>query len=480
MKRFPPRALPIRSLGKLFNPNSLQMRLTIGIATVSILGLSGVVFWISWQMQQILVVTHKNNTRYIADRFPHDVEIYSDMVSLEEGTQKAINNLTDNQTFLWVKTHRGDILAQSMPLQMGMRGTKLVSLNDIPPQPDLQVINGRYWLLCATDLVVKGVNLGTVYIAQDITKDQTMFLSLMRSLSFASLMTICSMTVVIAWYVRKSLQPLNRISQLTEKISAEQLKEAKIELENAPTEVKELAQTLDKTLMRLSDAWEDQRQLVSNVSHELRTPLTVVSGYLQSTLRRGQNLTDIQREALETASSEANRTIQLLQDLLDLARADNGRMYFQFEPVNLNALLHEMQGMLSQSSVPLEFSLPAQTITVKGDRNRLKQVLLNLIDNAVNHAQSTSPILIQLDRVKQQARLQVCDQGVGIPLSDQSRIFERFYRVDEARSRDRGGTGLGLSIVKTLVEGMAGIITVTSQVGQGSTFTIMLPLSRYS
>lgn len=464
---------------KLFNLNSLQIRLTVGIAAVSILGLSGVVIWISWQMQHLLIVTHKNNTRYIAGRFPHDVEIYSDMVSVEEGTQKAIDNLTNHQTLLWVKTHQGNILAQSKLLAMGMRGATLVSLKNIPPQPDLQLVNGRYWLLCATDLTVKGVNLGTFYIAQDITGDQIMFLSLMRSLSLASLMALSVMTIVIAWYVRKSLQPLHRISQLTETISAEQLGEAKIQLENAPSEVKELAQTLEKTLMRLSDAWEDQRQLVSNVSHELRTPLTVVSGYLQSVLRRGQNLTDIQREALETAASEADRTIQLLQDLLDLARADSGRMYFHVEPVNVNELLDEIQGMVSQYPVPLEFSSPGYPVVIKGDKNRLKQVLLNLIDNAVKYSQSPDPIKVQLEQHKGKATLQVCDRGVGIPLADQTRIFERFYRVDEARSRHTGGTGLGLSIVKTLVEGMGGTITVTSQLGQGSVFTVTLPLSHH-
>ena len=464
---------------KLFNLNSLQIRLTVGIAAVSMLGLSGVVIWISWQMQHLLIVTHKNNTRYIAGRFPHDVEIYSDMVSVEEGTQKAIDNLTNHQTLLWVKTHQGNILAQSKLLAMGMRGATLVSLKNIPPQPDLQLVNGRYWLLCATDLVVKGANLGKFYIAQDITGDQIMFLSLMRSLSLASLIALCGITVVIAWYVRKSLQPLHRMSQLTETISAEQLGEAKIQLENAPSEVRELAQTLEKTLMRLSDAWEDQRQLVSNVSHELRTPLTVVSGYLQSVLRRGQNLTDIQREALETAASEADRTIQLLQDLLDLARADSGRMYFHVEPINVNELLDEIQGMVSQYPVPLEFSSPGHPVSIKGDKNRLKQVLLNLIDNAVKYSQSPDPIKVKLEQNKGKAKLQVCDRGVGIPLADQTRIFERFYRVDEARSRHAGGTGLGLSIVKTLVEGMGGTITVTSQLGKGSVFTVTLPLSHH-
>ncbi|WP_232826181.1 cell wall metabolism sensor histidine kinase WalK [Cyanothece sp. BG0011] len=461
---------------QLSHLTSLRLRLTVGIAAMSILGLSGVVLWISWQMQSILVVTHKNNTRYIVGRFPSDVEIYSDMVSLEEGTQKAIDNLSNPQTLLWVKTPQGEIFAQSQALQMGMTGSNLVSLTDIPPQPELQKVNNRYWLLCSTKLVVKGVTLGNFYIAQDITKDQMMFWGVMRSLLIISVMATILMTIAIAWYIQTSLTPLKRMSQMTKDIDPETLGKVQLELENAPSEVKELAGTLQTTLTRLAHAWDNQRQLVSNVSHELRTPLTVVSGYLQSTLRRGNNLTDLQREALETASSEADRTVQLLQDLLDLARAEHGGMYFNLETIVLNELLTEIEGMVHQYPLPVTVSLPTQVIKVKGDKNRLKQVFLNLIDNAVKYSHSPEPIILKLSHNKQQAKIEVCDRGVGIPLADQTRIFERFYRVDEARSRNIGGTGLGLSIVKTLVEGMGGTIHVISGPHQGTTFTILLPL----
>ncbi len=467
----------IRHFKPNLDPTSLGVRLTVGIAAVSLIGLTGVVTWISWRMQKILIVTHKQNINYIVGRFPNDVKIYSDMVSLETGVQKAIDNLTNNNTLLWVENPQGEIIAQSTPLKMGMEGTHLVSLTRIPPQPELQLANGRYWLMCATPLIVKGTNLGQFYMAQDITNDQIMFLSLIRSLGVASLIAIIFMTMAIAWYVKRSLLPLKRISQITANISADQLGEAHIRLEKAPSEVKELAQTFDQMLLRLSDAWEHQRQLVSNVSHELRTPLTVVSGYLQSTLRRGSNLSDIQREALEIAASEADRTTQLLQDLLDLARADSGRMHFHLEPVVLNDLLEEVRGMTRQySDRTINFEIPSISLTVKGDSNRLKQILLNLIDNGVKYSDPNSVITVKLYQDHKTVKLQVCDRGRGIPLSDQGRIFERFYRVDEARSRTTGGTGLGLSIVKTLVEGMGGTIGVTSQVGKGSTFTVTLPM----
>lgn len=467
----------IRQIGQKLDPASLGVRLTVGVAAVSALGLGGVAIWMSMSMQYILIATHKQNIRYIADRFPHDVKIYSDMMSLETGIQKAIDNLTTNNILLWVKNSQGQTIAKSSRMKIGSDEQTLFYLTKIPPLPELKQVNGRYWLLCKNSLFVEQVDLGQVYIAQDITSDRVMFLDLVRNLSIASIVSIGSMTGAIAWYVKRSLHPLQQISQLTAKISADRLGNTQLQLKNPPTEVKELAQTFKEMLLRLSDAWEHQRQLASNVSHELRTPLTIVSGYLQSTLRRGSNLTPLQREALEIASSEADRTIQLLQDLLDLARADGGRMHFHLDTVLLNLFVEEVVGMARKySDRTIEYhSFPAP-VTIRVDPNRLRQVLLNLIDNAVKYSER-DPITITLNRQETQAVIQVSDRGIGIPLQQQTRIFERFYRVDEARSRTTGGTGLGLSIVKTFVEGMGGSISLSSQPDRGSTFTLIFPLS---
>ncbi len=460
------------------NFTSLRWRLTLGVAFVSILGLSSLSAWMSWRMQTILIATHKQNVRYIAERLPHDVEIYSDMVTVEEGAQKTINNLTNTQTLLWLKNPQGQILAQSHLMPLHPQKMDLTALAQIPPKPELKRIKGRFWLVCALDLRISGQNIGKFYIAQDITGDQTMFINLIKSLSLATAIAITLMTGLIAWYVKKSLQPLDRISQLSANLSIAQLSQARLHLENAPQEVKKLARTFDQMLDRLSQAWDHQQQLLSNVSHELRTPLTIVSGYLQSTLRRGSNLTQSQREALETAVSEAERTTQLLQDLLDLARADGGQMLFHRDQVVVNSLIKEVIKMTRQySNRPINVNEADTLLMIKADINRLKQVLLNLIDNAVKYSPDGTPITLNLKQQEKQVIIEVCDQGLGIPLADQGRIFERFYRVDEARSRTTGGTGLGLSIVKTLVEGMGGTIQVMSKPNQGSIFSIFFPMS---
>ena len=455
---------------------SLKVRLTVGIAAVTALGLGSLAGWTSMRMQQILVSTHKENMKYIAERFPKDVEIYSEMIPLEQGAQRAIDSLSTPDKLIWIKNSANAVTAGSKSLERQEIGDTLLSLKNVPLIPQIRDLNGSYWLMCATPLKVNDRDLGRLYLAHNITQDRLMFANLVRGLAIATVVLIAIMTAIVAVYIHRSIQPLKRISQLTSTISAEKLDRAHINLERAPTEVKELAETVDQMLIRLAEAWEQQRELLSNVSHELRTPLTIISGYIQSTLRRGGNLSEMQTEALTTAASEADRTVQLLQDLLDLARLDNDRMQFQNENLLLNDLLEEIVGMSKQyGERQIDLELTSELVAIKADNHRLKQVLLNLIDNAIKYSETGTPITIKLAVINNRAQIQVCDRGVGISLPQQGRIFERFFRVDEARNRT-GGTGLGLSIVKTLTEGMGGTITVRSELNRGSTFTLTFPI----
>ncbi|WP_339381315.1 HAMP domain-containing sensor histidine kinase [Brasilonema sp. UFV-L1] len=469
----------IRGLSRKIDLFSLRLRLTIGIGVVSALGNGSIAIWMSWKMQQILINSQKNHVEQIAARLPDDVKLYSEMIPLETGLQKAINNLTNTNSFLWVQKPNRQILAQSTKWHSLSDSTvaELMSKSEMPIKPEVYKIGQRYFVLYGGSLQVEGKVLGKLFIVQDMTHEQTMFLAMVQTLWIASILVIIVITLVIAYYVKFSLQPLRQLNQMTEVISAKDIAQAQLHLDHAPSEVKELAQTFNMLLSRLSQSWEQERQFVSNVSHELRTPLTIVHGYLQSVLRRQNNLTETQKEALETAASEAEHTISLLKNLLDLARADSGYLHFQIESCVLNDLVAEVVGMAKNySERTIQVEVQASCIRAKVDYNRLKQVLLNLIDNAIKYSEPNTPIILKLNQQQNQATIQVCDRGYGIPLQHQSRIFERFYRVDEARNHTTGGSGLGLSIVKTLVEGMGGSVTVHSKLGEGSVFTVTLPI----
>lgn len=460
-----------------FDIFSLRLRLTLGIAVFSALILGGLAVWTSWRMQKILIDTHKFNIQQIVDRLPRDVQLYSEMMQPETGVQKAINNLANTNTLLWLKNANNKIIVKSANLDLLSDSTvaELMSLTNMSIKPQVYQVNKNYFVLSGGTLQVQGKLLGTLFIVQDITTEQTMFMAMVRSLSIASILAIIVITVAIALYIQHSLQPLRQLNQMTAVISIEDLGQAQLYLDNAPSEVKELAKTLTMLLSHLAQSWEQERQFVSNVSHELRTPLTIVHGYLQSVLRRQNNLTEIQIEALETASSEAEHTIRLLQDLLDLARADSGYLRFQIKSYVLNDLVEEVVAMAAKySDRTITIESTTYPIEIKTDYNRLKQVLLNLIDNAVKYSAAGTPVILKLDQFHDKVVIQVCDHGYGIPLQHQARIFERFYRVDESRSPATGGSGLGLSIVKTLVEGMKGNVTVKSKLDEGSIFTISL------
>ena len=266
--------------------SSLQFRLTIEIAALSILGLSSVAMWTSWKMQQILITTHTQNVEYIASRFPRDVQLYSEMLPVEAGLQKTINNVSVSGLLIWVKDPDGKLLAQSADLNSVFTPkAELMSLVEMPLKPQVYRVSDRYMVLYQGSVVAKGSLLGKVYMAQDVTADQHELITAIQSLTLVCVVSTLVMMIAIALRIRRALQPLHEMSQAAGVISAEDLGEAKLQLRDAPTEVKDLAQTFNMMLSRLSDSWEQQRQFVSNVSHELRTPLTVVSGYLHAVFR---------------------------------------------------------------------------------------------------------------------------------------------------------------------------------------------------
>ena len=468
------------------DPFSLQFRITSGIIGVSILGLGSVAVWMSWTTYQILIDSHKQNIVYLVDRLPEDIALYSEMMPVEVAVQKAINNISTPNFLIWVGKPDGTVIAQTETFHSERAdniAAAISSLSKMPSKPQISFVGSYYLVLGSKPLTYKKTSIGKLYIAQDITRDQLRFFTVVRNLSLVSLLAIMAIALTVATYVSRSLHSLRAMSHMTQVISADDLEKAQLQLDIAPSEVKDLAQTFNTMLARLSDAWKQQREFVSNVSHELRTPLTIVHGYLQSMQRRSQNLSEPQQEALAIAASETERVIRLLQDLLDLARADSGYLHLSWEPIDLKDLLHEVASMAERFSNrlidveihPAPFKQNAIAIEVRADRNRLKQVLLNLVDNAVKYSEPDSPVTLQLHEFEDVVRLQVCDRGCGISLQHQTRIFDRFYRVDEARARSTGGQGLGLSIVKTLVESMGGQISVRSKPNEGSVFTVTLP-----
>ena len=473
----------LTKLGKLsrgkIDPYSLQFRIILGILSILLLGLSSLAMWTGWEMEQFLIVTHQQKVEAMANRFLQDVERYSVTLPMETGLQQAIDRASSPDLSIWVKCPDGKLMTESNALTISPTGFQTVSMSikQIPSKYQVYKINGRQLVKYSSALQVDSKTMGQLYIEQDITHDYSRLMAVLQNLGIVTLLAFLAIAVVFSLLIWRSLLPLRQMSQWMRTHTAE-LNPYQLNLNETPSEIKPLAKQWNRLSAHLSLGREHQRQFTNNIAHELRTPLTLVYGYLQRMLRRSDNLTTLQQEALSIAASETERTIQLLQNLIDLARADIGSMPLHLEVLVLNDLIADTARMVEKfGHRTIEIEATPLPVKVKGDKEALMQVLTQLIDNAAKYSDAIEPITLKLSQSDRWAVIQVCDKGCGISLADRRSIFEPFYRVDPSRARSTGGVGLGLSIVKALVEGMGGRVTVESTPGIGSTFSVTLPLA---
>lgn len=274
----------------------------------------------------------------------------------------------------------------------------------------------------------------------------------------------------------QTLKPVERIADIARGIGEGDLSR-RIDIET-DDELGRLSGTLNVMIERLEGAFNKQRRFVADASHELRTPLAVLQA--ESTLALDKKRTQPEyRKSLELVSQEVAYMSEIVGKLLSLARSDSGTEPLNFQPVNVMDLLSELfqeVGALAQEK-GLQFNLgQTENLTVWGDRLKLRQLLLNILDNAIRYTPSGGSISGSLVRKNGSAVVSIEDTGIGIPAEQLPFVFDRFYRVDKARSSAEGGTGLGLSIAASIAKAHGGGIEVESQVGQGTTFRVVLPL----
>jgi two-component system OmpR family sensor kinase len=276
---------------------------------------------------------------------------------------------------------------------------------------------------------------------------------------------------------RRALRPVDRMTESARRISAEHLTK-RVDETGAGDELDRLAQTLNAMLSRLDAAFQEMRQFTADASHELQTPLTILKGEMEVALRSPRSPEEYQR-ILKSALEEIDRIARLVEGLLLLARADAGVLRMDRRTVDLAQLIEEVYGQtrILAEARSLKFRLgPVEPISMQGDYAHLRRLLLNLVDNAVKYTPPDGRVTVSLESSGGWASLRVEDTGMGIPREDQARIFQRFYRSAEARSRGEGGAGLGLCIARSIAEAHGGRIEVESATGRGSTFTVLLPI----
>ena len=234
-----------------------------------------------------------------------------------------------------------------------------------------------------------------------------------------------------------------------------------------------------RSLVPIRKNMERQREFLADASHELRTPIAVIQTNLEVLKTCGDETVDSQRTWIDNAYGEVQRMHHIVEDLMFLAKADSGDVHFDPKPLELGYLIMSITErfipLAAQKSIQVISRIPDEELWIEGDEKQISQLLVILIDNAIKYSEAGTRVVVSGEQVEEGVELVVRDQGIGISKEDQERIFERFYRVDKARSRAEGGTGLGLSIAYWIVQKHKGVIRVDSEENKGTRMIMVFP-----
>jgi two-component system OmpR family sensor kinase len=397
------------------------------------------------------------------------------LIDLESGPIDAVQA---PGVFAQVVDPRGEVLTTSRNLQSvtlpvdpvwlrralaGERGALVVPVRDGPP------LRVHY-----EPLIARGTVVGVLQVAESLGPLDLTATRVERLLLLGGGLTI-SLAALVSWIVvGRALQPILAITRSTRQIRATGDVGRRVPSTATLDEVGLLAETINEMLASIERTIVAQREFLADSSHELRSPLTVIRGNLDLAKRAPDEAS--RAECLHEAETEAARMGKIVDDLLLLARQD-AELTFAREPVDARALVQDVERRARVIAEAVVLSVgQADSAVVEGDPERLRQAVANLVDNAIRHTPSGGRVTVSSVREDGRVHVVVEDTGAGIAAEHLPRLFERFYRVDKARSRSDGGTGLGLAIVKYVAEAHGGSVGVESEVGKGSRFTITLPL----
>lgn len=368
-------------------------------------------------------------------------------------------------------------------LTIGNAENNLLPAN-LPPSGQLKdgiLGNGEPVRLLVTPLAEGTRQLGTLALAYPLRGSQILTQQMRVGLLIAIPIVLILSILGGLFLANRALKPVAAITETAQDISAEDLSH-RIDMALADDEIGRLAQTFNAMLERLDHAFERERQLTSDVSHELRTPLGMLKTQLSLARSRPRQGTELLQMMAEM-EGDVDRMTRLIEQMLTLARVEQ-RGLAQFSPVDCASLLQDVVAELrltaQERDVTLQLTRPPQTeFTLSGDAERLRQVFVNLIENGIKYSPEGSVVAVTAVRQWQQISISVTDKGMGIAPEQLPHLFERFYRVDDARARETGGFGLGLAITQAIVRAHGGDISVQSEVEKGTTVTVLLPTDRH-
>ncbi|MFN0066928.1 MAG: sensor histidine kinase [Limisphaerales bacterium] len=293
----------------------------------------------------------------------------------------------------------------------------------------------------------------------------------------ATLLVMALILLAVQWSLARWFRPLRSLAVAADAVDFQGVEPRRLPVPLQEDDLGRLARTINRLVERLAAAQHLQERFVADAAHELGTPLTALYGDIDVTLRRARSPEEYV-QVLERSRAELQRLVLLMENLLALAKADAGRASLERIPLDLREVAENVRERLQpradEAQVTLRLS-GLEKAQFDGDPLAIDQVIFNLVDNAIRHTPPGGEVHVSLEKTPDYWRIHVADTGEGIPAAHLPHVFERFYRVDQARARARGGTGLGLAIVKAMIAAHRGTVSATSEPGTGSLFTVSLP-----
>ncbi|WP_163971729.1 sensor histidine kinase [Oceanobacillus halotolerans] len=339
-------------------------------------------------------------------------------------------------------------------------------------QTTLSQDQGPEVAMVAKPIVWQNGEIVTLQVSNQLVALNENMATLFFVLVVASIIMLVPTIVAGSMLSKVLVRPIQALTQ-TMKGNMEHGNWQKIEVDTrSKDELYEMEETFNHMIDSLKENFEKQEVFVSDASHELKTPISIIKSYAQLLRRRGQEDPNVINESIEAIETETNRMQQLVEQMLMLAKQ---KEVGQFEDVDFVKLIEDtiytFEGAYTRD---IQFDQDIHSLIVHGNKSQIQQLLYILMHNAMKY--SDDDIIVRLEHQHNTVTVRITDYGVGIPESEQDKIFDRFYRVDKARSRETGGTGLGLAIAKTIAVAHKGDLKVNSKLGKGSTFSIVLPI----
>lgn len=338
---------------------------------------------------------------------------------------------------------------------------------------------GEYAALCAAQMTHEGQVIGALLVSMPVTELHNAIVTVEKQLLTVFAVVAAAALIAAMIFSVTLTRPVKALTSTIRRMGRGDLS-ARASI-RASGELKELADSYNTMAEKIENFDRSRSQFVSNASHELKTPLTAMKLLLECLIDQPEMPQELRMEFMQDMNHEIDRLSDIITDLLTLSKMDSQDTALHLTDVDLTALtgeaLHTLRPVADRAGQRIVAEL-ASGVRLRGDTTKLSQIVYNLTDNAIKYTPEGGEIRVNLTVKGRSAILAVSDNGIGIPEEEQAHVFDRFYRVDKARSRATGGTGLGLSIVRQMVQLHGGSITLSSRPGHGSTFTVTLPMRK--